>query len=289
MPGARWRPFHLGGQSELLAEFILNSLAFTSPVPYQQDVGHDFLCALIAADGNLLRAGPFFTVQVKSNHDDIVYEKEHEVEWLRNQDNPFFICVANRKELNIELFSTWNLHNSYLYRETERIILQPGKPHEWPYPRDGSRELHYVPLGEPILAINAEDVMAEDKLESYRAILYDWVVLERRNIVGIHARTGAYWVESPNAYSTNERLDLNNMNVVFYWNAANIHACVVNLGRAGASLRATIRNLIGEEGEHNPDNEPKIQALESCLKAYLPGFDPMVQQVLQEYFVSDVD
>ena len=71
MPGARLRNFRFGDNAELLAEFALNTFAFTTRVPRQEDVGHDLFCSLTERDGNLLRAGPFFTVQIKSDRSEL--------------------------------------------------------------------------------------------------------------------------------------------------------------------------------------------------------------------------
>lgn len=69
MPGGRLRPFRLGDRAELLVSHLLAGVAFTTPVPRQEDIGVDFMCSLITSDdeeGNFLRAGPFFFVQAKS-------------------------------------------------------------------------------------------------------------------------------------------------------------------------------------------------------------------------------
>lgn len=42
MAGCRWRTFRLGDRSELLVEQLLASLAFTTRVPRQEDVGVEF-------------------------------------------------------------------------------------------------------------------------------------------------------------------------------------------------------------------------------------------------------
>src|SRR5258708_5256759 len=68
MPGSRTTGFLFGSSAERLAELILGSFAFVTPVPHQVDVGHDFHCVLHrpAADRRTLRAGPAFSAQVKS-------------------------------------------------------------------------------------------------------------------------------------------------------------------------------------------------------------------------------
>jgi hypothetical protein len=70
MPGARSRSFRLGDRSELLVQHLLTGIAFTTPVPRQEDIGIDFLCSLITGYGgeNLLKAGPAFSVPEGSFH-----------------------------------------------------------------------------------------------------------------------------------------------------------------------------------------------------------------------------
>src|SRR5882762_3466342 len=90
MPGGRSRSFRLGDRSELLVQHLLAGLAFTTPVPRQEDIGIDFLCSLITGldDAGLLWAGPFFTVQAKSNVEAVVYQDPHQLQWIKHQENP---------------------------------------------------------------------------------------------------------------------------------------------------------------------------------------------------------
>ena len=80
MPGARAYGFRIGDNAELLSEFVISRLAFTSKVPRTEDVGHDFLCSLAERAENMLKAGPFFTVQAKSNREPIVFQKQYELD-----------------------------------------------------------------------------------------------------------------------------------------------------------------------------------------------------------------
>ncbi len=109
MPGGRLRTYRLGDRAELLVEQLLAGFAFTTRVPRQEDFGVDFFCSLTRQEGQFLKAGPFFAVQAKSARDDIVYEKSHELEWIKNQENPLLICVADRNSLAMDVYSTWNL------------------------------------------------------------------------------------------------------------------------------------------------------------------------------------
>src|SRR5436309_11677825 len=112
MSGGRLSSYRLGDRAELLVEHLLSGLAFTTRVPRQEDIGIDFFCSLITGDvtdKNLLKAGPVFSVQAKSSPEAVTYEKPHELEWIRNQENPLFLCIGDREAAAMDVFSTWNL------------------------------------------------------------------------------------------------------------------------------------------------------------------------------------
>ncbi len=101
MPGGgRLRSYRLGDRSELLVQHLLSGVAFTTPVPRQEDIGVDFLCSLITGldDAGLLRAGPFFTVQAKSNVEAVVYHDPHQLEWIKHQENFCFALPTARRQ-----------------------------------------------------------------------------------------------------------------------------------------------------------------------------------------------
>jgi len=54
----------------------------------------------------LLRAGLSFGVQAKSNRKPVIYRKPHEVAWIEHQENPFLLCVADRKKGAMDVYST---------------------------------------------------------------------------------------------------------------------------------------------------------------------------------------
>jgi hypothetical protein len=102
-------------------------MAFVTPVPYPEDVGHDLQCVLhVAVDGDkkLVHSGPAFTVQVKSRRTDLTYKKDHERKWIGEQFNPFFLCVVSRAKVSCEIYSTWNVLNGVLMHGTGK---HPGK------------------------------------------------------------------------------------------------------------------------------------------------------------------
>ena len=147
MPGRQLHDPRLGSSSELLAQFILNRLAFTAKVPREEDVGHDFVCSLAKREGRFVKAGGSFSVQVKSRKEHIHYNTDAARAWIRSQENPFFICVVNRRKLLFELFSTWNMINAFLHRGedvVDDVVLIPKdtrEPHRIVYPKPGTQQI----------------------------------------------------------------------------------------------------------------------------------------------------
>jgi len=168
--------FTQGAISERLAESIIGTLAFTTEVPYREDVGHDFHCVLYvpSSDGKMLNAGPSFNVQVKSNRRALSYKKLHAREWLATQQTPFFVCTVDRERLTCDIYSTWNLHNGVLrygygapddsgsFVKVIKLVLPPSRSRWTGFPEidDPSRKggVLSIPLGPPILRLKPDSV-----------------------------------------------------------------------------------------------------------------------------------
>lgn len=176
MPGGRPRGFRLGDRSELLVEYLLGGVAFTTRVPRQEDVGIDFMCSLITGShrASVLEAGSFFSVQAKSHSEDLVYEKPHELQWIRNQKSPLLICVADRAAGAMDVYSTWNLicaiENGWKGQvQASRIRLCPGeRSGEWPWVRDNPDKSQDVFLGRPVVRIAHDQLFDEDATQGLR-------------------------------------------------------------------------------------------------------------------------
>lgn len=284
MPGGRLAAVRPGDSAELLAEFILSTIAFCTRVPRQDDVGHDLFCVLYERDSLLLRAGPFFTVQVKTSHRPLIFSQDHQIAWIKNQENPFFLCVVNRERLEIELYSTWNMQNGFLFRRANRIRLVPGRSddnHQEVRTADDRSE-QVVPLGKPILRTSASEVMDEARAAELGAVLKGWVALDRDNLVRNSA--GMYWVVGPSHYETNRPLtDTPDRKVWFYWNPQNLAQCETNFGRVATALRLVIRQILGAGGEATLEHIPRIRALDEVLIAFAHCLEPLAVQTLYEH------
>lgn len=242
MPGARLRSFRLGDRSELLVEHLLVGFAFTTRVPRQEEIGIDFLCSLITGhDGqSLFKAGPFFAVQAKSSGRGITYKKAHELKWITAQENPFLLCVADRRAAAMDVYSTWNLLCGVLGGGLEgsskptRITLRPGiTGNNWPGVRnkpDGSQE---ILLGKPIIRITHQDIVDEGSTKRIAEVVGGWIGLDRINIVNRHA--GLYFVVGPLKYETGKPLGPEH-GIAFYWNPENLEKCRTNLGLSATGL-----------------------------------------------------
>lgn len=284
MPGARLRSYRLGDRTELMAEFILNTIAFTTRVPRQEDIGHDFLCALSDLQNGFYWAGPSFTVQVKSDREPLKFYKPHEITWIKNQENPFFLAVGNREALKLDIYSTWNRLIGFLGKKADKIIFKLSSPPPGEEPvstkEDGSEQL--IHLGKPVVSASIRQMMNEDHATTVRETLRQWILLDRENIVNSHA--GIHWVVGPAEWETNELITKETQRmVVVFWNAKNLEKCEQNFGRAATALRLTLRQALSESGEQLPQDAGRVAALETVLRSYVHCIDRASRDALECY------
>lgn len=287
MPGARPRGFRLGDRSELLVEYLLGGVAFTTRVPRQEDVGIDFMCSLITGShkARLLKAGPFFSVQAKSPSEELVYEKPHELQWITQQKNPLLICVADRAAGAMNVYSTWNLicavENGWKGQASAgRISLRPGEcSGEWPWVRDNPDRSQDVLLGKPIVRVTHDQLFNEDATEGIVKVLQSWVAIDWENIVNCHA--GLHFVIGPRAYETGEPIGGPHAGG-HYWNPQNLEKCHQNLGRAAAAMWNVLKSHPRGPAEQAPWSRciPRLRELllwlvevDPNLRAFVVGLD----------------
>jgi len=285
MPGARLRTFRLGDRSELLVEQLLAGFAFTTRVPRQEDVGADFFCSLIHQQEHLLKAGPFFTVQAKSSTEAVVYEKPHEVEWITNQENPFLLCVADRKALAMDVYSTWNLLCGVLngwrgQRKPSRIVLLPGVDSDgWPGVEDKDDGSQEIRLGKPIAHVTDADLFDDTRLNLIASVIGEWVALDRTNIVNRHAHM--YWVVGPLTYQTDQLpWAAGQGGVAFYYHPANLQNAAINLGRVATALTFVLLHPQTQLDLTKPPWLARMAALDELLRSHWELFDEPARQFM---------
>jgi hypothetical protein len=273
LPGARLESFRRGDSAERLAEFILGSFAFTAAVPRQEDVGHDFHCVLTIRDSEtrMLRAGPFFSVQVKSTPGPVRYAKSHEVDWIVDQENPFFLCVADRENLRCDVYSTWNRLNAFTHHGRLVTELLPDEP--LVQPTLGNDQVLRIPLGPPVVSLTAQESVG-DAAGRIGVVMRDWIELDRRNIVNNHA--GMHWIQGPTTWVTNKRPGADQW-PWFYWNSKNLQACIDNFGRSAVGLLLTIEKARSDGIADVPTE--LVRDLETAYAAFAPAMDPRIQGI----------
>src|SRR5262245_46180776 len=282
MPGSRPTGFLFGASAERLAEFIVGGFAFTTPVPYPVDIGHDFHCVLHrpAANRRTLRAGPAFSVQVKSTHGPVAYEAGHAATWLSDQETPLFLCIVDRPKLTFAIYSTWNIHNAHLLHGPLRTVLEPNATiEEFGLPTRVDDTLH-VPLGPPVLQLTPKDVVDSTLAMGWADVLEPWIMIDREIIV--NRRAGMFWVMGPSRWTTNQSLPNAGQPWMggFYRNPQNLDRCVGNLLRSAVALRRVI-DLYQERGQLL-DCRPRTDALDRLLDVFDDDLDPLARHVLHE-------
>jgi len=271
----------MGDRTELLVEYCLHSLAFSSRVPRQEDVGHDFVCALAEPRGDLLWAGAAFSVQAKSDTSSLVFAKEHELQWLILQENPFFVAVGNKKELRVDLYSTWQRARAFLQNGSRKTTLEFAPPlvvgRDVEVTKDRTGQVIY--LGKPILSVTLQQLLDLDQLANARKVLRAWIDVDRRNIVS--SGVGIHWTVGPATYETNVSPSLDEVQIGLFWNSQNLGKCVENFVRSAALLRLTLE-ASRAPGAPRPD-PVKIQTLESVMRAWSEALDPGSKGSLKEH------
>lgn len=280
MPGGRLRSFRLGDRTELLAECVLNPSAFTSRTPRQEDVGHDFVCVLSELKEKFYWTGPSFTVQVKSSASDLVLEKEHEMDWLKGQENPFFIAVGDRSKMTLDIYATWNRLNGTLYKGADKIVLRLGPPPSGQAhvtTDDGGSE-QLIHLDKPVISTTLQEVLELKGEERVRSLMRQWVEVDRRNIVNNAA--GVNWVIGPASYETNEELDSSTQWAIWiYWNPKNLTTCRVNACRACAALLLAAKAAkLGA-----PPEAKRLSDLEALLKSHADFVNSTTKEALKNH------
>lgn len=281
MPGGQLKNTRIGSPAERLAEYFLSGIAFTTPVPRQEDVGLDFYCvlALRHEDDPMVFAGPSFTVQAKSRWQKVRYRKPVEITWIASQENPLFVCFADPKQSSFELYSTCALVPGLLHHGPRETVLEPGVAAIRANIRKDENDVLHIPLGRPVLSLTMDDVQ-DDDLARWAVILEPWIRIDRQNIVNRRAKI--HWVHWPLDHRTNEPLDdATRFEVGFYWNFKNLPSSQANLLRAATLLRLELDQLdASSEGVAFGTVEHR-KALDELLNAFWAELGPTARENLR--------
>lgn len=282
MSGARLYAPLLGDSAERLAEFIVGSFAFTTPVPYQIDIGVDSYCVLHDPDvfqKEMVKAGLSFTLQVKSNRRPIKYLTRHAIEWVTNLDNPLFVCIVDRRKLRCQIYSTWNMQNALLLYGPMKTVLRVGRPSDGYQPPTVDGDTMYVPLGGPVLDLTPDMVVERDQANHWGQVMRSWIKIDKENLT--NRAVGLYWVSGPDQWVANQQPPRAVLRSAFYRNQKNLHTCLQTFTRSAVALRRVI-DLLEDDPRLQIDQYATDQ-LDRTLDAFA-GYimDPRVSSVQED-------
>jgi len=202
--GARLFNFRQGDRSEYLALYALTRIAFVTPVSRQEDFGViDFKCILTKKEKGLVHPKETFNVQVKASGRKLRLGNKA-IKWISaNMDCPLFICISNKKNTSIKLYSCLNLWSAlFLRMDPDEVMLHLGKigPNGEPYKHNTgnsgnpSRDIEGtfdVFIGPPI--IDFELTKFEENADLVFDILQSWIKIDRLNTTIMRfGRVGTY-------------------------------------------------------------------------------------------------
>jgi hypothetical protein len=188
MSGKRLYDFRSGDRSEYMAVFGLSRVAFVTPVPRQEDFGVvDLRCVLAKKDGDSVYPKSAFNVQVKSSKKDLNLDAG-QIKWITtNMDCPLFLCISDKAETKLTLYSCSRLWLALFLRMIPaRIKLRlddygPDPPYI--FTQSGPEDIEgkfEVFLGPPLLDLDITDLERDPSIGF--DVLNEWIQLDIGNI-----------------------------------------------------------------------------------------------------------
>lgn len=272
--GFRLFSFRQGDRSEYLALYALSRVAFVTPVPRQEDVGVvDFRCVLARHEGRRDVPKGTFNVQVKSKGSKLGLNAG-EIRWLStNMDSPLFMCVVDKKNMTIALYSCQHVWSALFYRMHPRAIsLLPGadpegRRYEHHELATGDRDVEVdgefeVFLGQPVIEMAMNDF--ETRADEIYGILDAWIKLDRFNVALMRLGRPAAWAFS--SWNPNEPPE-NPTAHVFNRELVNQHGLLDKV----LPILQSLRDSYARAGQ--PDRVSEMNKLAASLSADIDG-DP---------------
>ncbi|QYK12284.1 DUF4365 domain-containing protein [Shewanella rhizosphaerae] len=203
--------FHEGARSEYLAQYVLTSFGTASLVPRPEDYGVDFFCSLGRRIGQRLHIDNYFSVQVKSSTDDVIYDGKKSVEWLTSLNSPLLFCCVNKKKSIVSIYAALGICmlSAKTSLEFVRLVFEPfpkdyevvqGSPKPCAEHKNNLQAEVY--LGKPILEFNVERLSDENFLTNAKLILKKWINIDQENLD--HRSMGYTFYHMPGDHEPNE-------------------------------------------------------------------------------------
>ena len=184
MPGRRLVSYRKGDWNEDLGILLLKSLAAVAPVPRQEDFGLDAVGTLLRpVQNNFVYAEDSFYIQLKSESRKPLSYRDHELDWLKNLQLPFFIGQVRRRDSSLRLFPAHVLNEFFVLRDFRNFKELVVKLHyDGGAKRLVKEDSYELYLGEPLLTINIKQASDPAFTEHAYQILRDYLRLEHQNV-----------------------------------------------------------------------------------------------------------
>lgn len=169
--------FHQGDRTELYGTAILTAFGFCAPVPRQFDrFGVDVLVNIaVRKEHNLIATGELFSVQVKSNKDELFIEDLDELNCLYSLNTPFFFLVVDRKNQRFQMYSAFRRIIANFWDRKAPVRIRYSNDGQ-PVVRSGNELI--LNLGNPVIDAGISELENQSevapKLQSIVRFWMDW-------------------------------------------------------------------------------------------------------------------
>ena len=184
-----------------MAQYVFSSFGTSLPVLRQEDHGIDLHCTLTQRKGRRAWPVAYYSVQVKSTRNPVMYSSSDSVEWLVRYPAPLLLCVVNKRAAQISIYQTTARFGAAVNVETPdklTLLMDPageGRTLGW----DGTGQCK---LGPPILQFKPDELLDKDLFDHYSQVLRFWVLCDQANVR--RYQMGMRSVAFPAGYTTNE-------------------------------------------------------------------------------------
>lgn len=168
-----------GHIAEDIGILFLRSFCSVAKIRQEDDYGTDAVATLLRSEKGMLYAENSFFVQIKSSRINRIEYADSEIDWILNQDLPFFICSVDKVNQTIALYTTNPIYNLLVdmdVNKVELILSESPKNEHNRFEKKDDRTLIYI--GPPVIFIKESDSRTDEF--SYRAykLMSEWVTKE---------------------------------------------------------------------------------------------------------------
>jgi len=168
-----------GHIAEDIGILFLRSFCSVAKIRQEDDFGTDAVATLLRPEKGMLYAENSFFVQIKSSRLNRIEYADSEIDWLLNQDLPFFICSVDKVNQTIALYTTNPIFTLLVDKDVKKVELilseSPINEHSR-FEKKDDRTLIYI--GPPVI-LTKESVSrtAEFSNRAYK-LMSEWVTKE---------------------------------------------------------------------------------------------------------------